>query len=753
MPRLILACRAVSFIGIWLIARAPETGQWDYNLTQLLFAFGVAGAASLVVSLIARIFTHPGGYAKDVLDVLEALKDLVQSSTSQTLFDNDKPASQTESLHTKSLDKALALHTSYAYSAYELRIGRVPIKAIKPLLITINRVREELAWGRVPALEGTETPLEIPCYLLNWTTPAGGARRRSLIAYLLYKRPLDVNSNDPLAARTAVTNARVVLKTSLDSVVHEINKACTLKRTERHHKELFRKSLHCAALLHISSELIRALTLAHGILTIHQTSRLHIFFLRPSWFWLGMSPRSVIEEEDSPGTVELRSAAGPDTSSSAEKSPFEDPHTTLLPTPTTAKSTPKWSLSTITHTPTILRARIQLSNWIWKARNSKHIQFAFKHALGIAILMIPALLPETSSGKQFYNSSYGVWAIISFVYVIEPNTALTWRVGIWRVFGTGIGALYAYITWQIAGTNPYGVVALITAAEIIITWFVRSSTPGVGIVASVTIPPVLFIPYLGVAEISMLHLTALRALQISIGIVAAILIDHIFFPKRPRAIFLSGMAKVIEDVRVLHSELSSRTHNNTPHGSPKSGVEVAQAQTCSAKLELRIRKLVMREKICLGQMEHELSLMPKPTESYRMVTGYVQRLVDLTSGLRRIRENVPHMAIDTVLVQRQRVDSCITLALYACEHAFRSRRALPQGLPSPRKALDVLNIELMDALQSQGRATDIGYAMAENEVIDEMVRTVEGLVKITRDLFGTRAWLNGVDNVHLGVGF
>ncbi|KAF8758278.1 Fusaric acid resistance protein-like [Rhizoctonia solani] len=665
MPRLILACRAVSFIGIWLIARAPETGQWDYhNLTQLLFAFGVAGAASLVVSLIARIFTHPGGYAKDVLDVLEALKDLVQSSTSQTLFDNDKPASQTESLHTKSLDKALALHTSYAYSAYELRIGRVPIKAIKPLLITINRVREELAWGRVPALEGTETPSGDTMLLAQLDDPCRGARRRSLIAYLLYKRPL------------------------------------------------------------ISSELIRALTLAHGILTIHQTSRLHIFFLRPSWFWLGMSPRSVIEEEDSPGTVELRSAAGPDTSSSAEKSPFEDPHTTLLPTPTTAKSTPKWSLSTITHTPTILRARIQLSNWIWKARNSKHIQFAFKHALGIAILMIPALLPETSSGKQFYNSSYGVWAIISFVYVIEPNTALTWRVGIWRVFGTGIGALYAYITWQIAGTNPYGVVALITAAEIIITWFVRSSTPGVGIVASVTIPPVLFIPYLGVAEISMLHLTALRALQISIGIVAAILIDHIFFPKRPRAIFLSGMAKVIEDVRVLHSELSSRTHNNTPHGSPKSGLKLR-------KLRL---KLVMREKICLGQMEHELSLMPKPTESYRMVTGYVQRLVDLTSGLRRIRENVPHMAIDTVLVQRQRVDSCITLALYACEHAFRSRRALPKAYLS-------------------GRATDIGYAMAENEVIDEMVRTVEGLVKITRDLFGTRAWLNGVDNVHLGVGF
>ncbi|CCO31020.1 hypothetical protein BN14_05054 [Rhizoctonia solani AG-1 IB] len=251
----------------------------------------------------------------------------------------------------------------------------------------------------------------------------------------------------------------------------------------------------------------------------------------------------------------------------------------------------------------------------------------------------------------------------------------------------------------------------------------------------------------------MLHLTALRALQISIGIIAAILIDHTLFPKRPRAIFLGGMAKVIEDVRVLHSELSNRTHNNNPHASPKTGAELAQTQSCSAKLELRIRKLVMREKIYLGQMEHELSLMPKPTESYRAVTNFVQRLVDLTAGLRRIRENVPSVAIDSVLLQRQRVDSCITLALFACEHAFRSRRALPQALPSPRKALDMLSIELMDTLQSQGRATDIGYAMAENEVIEEMVRNVEGLVKVTRDLFGTRAWLNGVDNIHLGIGF
>ncbi|KAH7318023.1 hypothetical protein B0J17DRAFT_686599 [Rhizoctonia solani] len=757
MPRLTLASRAVCFIGIWLLARTPTSSEWDYHdFTDFYF---------LIVSLVARIFTHPGGYAKDVIDALGILKELLHSSTSHAFSESMNSTLRAETLHGKSLDKALALHTSYAYSAYELRIGRVPIKAIKPLLITVNRIREELAWGKVPALEGTETPggdssllaqLDDPCRECSSAIVDGISTLQAAVGKCYgIKLPNNahksVHLDDPLLARAAITSARIELKTTLDSVVHEINKTCTLRRVEGHHKELFRKSLHSASLLHISSELIRALTLAHGILAIQNTtSHPHIFFLRPSWFWLGMSPRTVVAEEDAPAPP------GPpaelDAELSADTLSVNEARSVLLPTPTTTTPVRKWSAVRVMRTPIALRTRIALSNWLWRAKHSKHVQHALKNALGIALLLIPAVLPASSSGKQYYDSNYGVWAIISFIYVLEPNTALTWRIGVWRLCGTGLGALYAYTTWRIAGTNPYGVVALVTAAEIFLTWLVRSSTPGVGVVASVTIPPVLFIPYLNIGHASMLHLAGLRTLQISIGIIAAILINHILFPKHARVMFLSGMAKVLEDTRELYSGLSRRTLNDRPRSRPNSVREPANAHSSTAKLELRLRELVAREKMYLSQMEHEISLMPKPTPSYRAATNYTQRLVDLVAGLRRIRENVPHMAIDPVLVHRQRVASCITLALFACEHAFRSRRALPQVLPSPRKALDALNVELMDALQSEARATDIGYAMAENEVIEEMVRAVEGLVQVTRGLFGTSAWLNGVDDLHLGIG-
>jgi hypothetical protein len=62
-------------------------------------------------------------------------------------------------------------------------------------------------------------------------------------------------------------------------------------------------------------------------------------------------------------------------------------------------------------------------------------------------------------------------------------------------------------------------------------------------------------------------------------------------------------------------------------------------------------------------------------------------------------------------------------------------------LPSPRKAFEALSREVMEALQDAPRATDIAYAVAENEVLEEMVEALEKLISVTRELFGTNAWL------------
>ncbi|KAG8762190.1 hypothetical protein FRC12_009151 [Ceratobasidium sp. 428] len=196
------------------------------------------------------------------------------------------------------------------------------------------------------------------------------------------------------------------------------------------------------------------------------------------------------------------------------------------------------------------------------------------------------------------------------------------------------------------------------------------------------------------------------------------------------------MAQVLDEVTGLYLHLSHRTLNNE-RARIKGGIGR------SAGMELRIRELIARENVWLTQMEHEISLMPKPIRLYRASAESVQHIADLVSALRRIRENVPHEAIEQVLQHRQHMVSCVCIVLFACEHAFRSRRPLPQMLPSPRKALDPLTRELMEVLQDVPRATDIGYAVAEQEVREEMIEALEMLIEVTRALFGTSAWLEG----------
>lgn len=88
-------------------------------------------------------------------------------------------------------------------------------------------------------------------------------------------------------------------------------------------------------------------------------------------------------------------------------------------------------------------------------------------------------------GNKWFQYMHGQWATISYVWVMEVNTGATLRTAYLRLVrgfttkihsclsspysiqsGTVIGALYAYITWLICHTNPYGIVIMVTLADI-----------------------------------------------------------------------------------------------------------------------------------------------------------------------------------------------------------------------------------------------------------------------------------------------
>ena len=91
--------------------------------------------------------------------------------------------------------------------------------------------------------------------------------------------------------------------------------------------------------------------------------------------------------------------------------------------------------------------------------------------------------------------------------------------------------------------------------------------------------------------------------------------------------------------------------------------------------------------------------------------------------------------------------SCVCVALFSCQHAFKAREPLPQFLPSARHAPSSLETRVRERLR-ETRASDpqamglsLVYSFAEQEVLGNMVDAMEKLLEVTGSLFGASAWL------------
>ena len=145
----------------------------------------------------------------------------------------------------------------------------------------------------------------------------------------------------------------------------------------------------------------------------------------------------------------------------------------------------------------------------------------------------------------------------------------------------------------------------------------------------------------------------------------------------------------------------------------------------------------------------------------------MQKLLDLMTGLRKIRENIPRKeTVAKVFKERREFVrdasrmlpvrirltiygqmSCVCIILYACQHAFRAREPLPQFLPSARHAFTNLESHVQDCIRKareeepHALGLSLVYAFAEQEVMQNLVDALEELLELTGRLFGTSAWL------------
>ena len=355
----------------------------------------------------------------------------------------------------------------------------------------------------------------------------------------------------------------------------------------------------------------------------------------------------------------------------------------------------------------VLKVRLVLSRRIRRVRHSRHVKFGLKLATGVALLSLPAWLGEGAARTWWYEKR-GQWMVISFLYCLETSTGASFRVSLFRVFGTFFGSLLGYVIWVVSQGNPYALAFLETLASVPAAHFMLfTKAEGVGIVMGLTTPIVSLIPALDIdyGSGSVVDLAWNRGYMIFLGIVAALLLNLFVWPLHARVELVRQISRCTRLLQSLYLSLSRQM---------LTGGFVASAESTAAfeALEVSVERKLAQARGLVSVMDAELSLIPKRTDVLNSILGELGRIGELLRGLRRCREHglraLQQEAVLNVLELRQTMVASVQLVLWSTGQALLTHTPLPQALPAPRAALD----DLTRAVAEQLRAPDAYHALS-----------------------------------------
>ncbi|TFY72380.1 hypothetical protein EVG20_g641 [Dentipellis fragilis] len=736
LPRLVLSARISCFVSIWILTTDPGNSLKFLHFSTNFLWITLSAASICLLSSMLLLHWFSTHFAHEISATFTHLHECLSLSLEEA-FGDSKNETTIIRKHNQILDKLLqefiGLNLAYSEAAFELRVGRLSFKSIKPLISVVEHLRRELSWGgtmtelrtlndrtvapfKQPALDLGHAILEsmdVVCkaVLASYEPPAR------------VRRLLNAERDMIAAAQRQLVQARDVAREQLRRIFEELDLGDPAGQGQfKVSPELADCSLFMISLLQMSHEMRQALHVAQRIVNLHDASHTRLWYPRLSWAWLGIAPRSVMLDDRAPLTGD-QDYLGADTHLSQAEvkqgmvetmSMGLDAECCAVP-PTTSHSQEKLPLfrrlPSLIHglwsSRLVLRGRLGVSRILSSIQHSSHLQHAIKNAIGVALLSLPAFFPVGSPVRNNHRISICIYCkgylFIQTSLSIDQNT------------GTDLAYMQDKSVW--AGCNDYG------------------------IVASVTLPPIVFSQYLDPSSTTVIHLAVLRGLMIGGGIIGALLVNTLIFPRHCRVLFLycttQALSLLSELYLILGRELFNRGHSF-----------LLEDQRKNLKIEVQVRQTLHQLSVLLKTMNDELSLVPKPMRQYRRVISTLQSILDYMTGLRKVRENIPMKeTVTSVAHERREFVSCVCITLYACEHTFRTRQPLPQFLPSARHALKVLVKQLEISLEGV-RDTDrvalglaLVYSFAESEILKDMVNTLEDLLDICHALFGTAAWL------------
>ncbi|KZO95733.1 hypothetical protein CALVIDRAFT_150214 [Calocera viscosa TUFC12733] len=574
-PRIRTVCRITGFIAIWTLTRdVGETTLSVENVLELGFPAICADALCLMSSLLLLPF-EPTILPDRVIAALSTVQRILHLALDQTLDHTTLAHAEIESLRAKLFVQVLDVGEGYTQAQFEITVARLDSVLLRDYVQIVERLRRHVSWGLSDFTVHTHSEANFRQFLnrvessartLLTETLAGLTMTERVLARAYELRRPEAHSGPRIITIEMCHTARLNLLHASRVLRHELEKA--LSELEAFspdddeceagvfHRDIFCLSLFMISVIEVAAETERALTAAQEALRVYAVSRVHIRFPQLSRLWSGLAYQSPLLEglmaDDDEGIQ-----AGP-TRSEVKQGLYETQEGTQV-TPFTNNPL-AFFRDIVLHlwrSLPLISVRLGLARLLKALWHNGHMRYGFKLALGTFLLALPAYFPLGNSGREWFDNSHGQWIVISFMYVLETETGTTIRAGWLRILGTVCGALYGYAAYYICHNNPIALVVLITLWEIPCSYVIqRTPGQGAGVVAGLTVPIVLFPLYLGYDSSPIGTLALNRPLNIAIGIVASLVINHIVFPRHARVIFMAHLATVLQQLSQLYLALS-----------------------------------------------------------------------------------------------------------------------------------------------------------------------------------------------------
>ncbi len=183
-----------------------------------------------------------------------------------------------------------------------------------------------------------------------------------------------------------------------------------------------------------------------------------------------------------------------------------------------------------------------MSNWWIRRLDAPQLRHALRTALVALLTTMPYL---------FLHLPQGYWAVITGIIVMQGYLGGAVTAGWSRVQGTATGAVVGIVVGSTLNTsNPYALCAAAFIATFICAYLTRvhESFKLAGVTA-------LIILMVGGHEKSYLYLGLLRFLEISFGVVVALLVSYFVLPSRAGKALCETMAKAVENLAILQQAI------------------------------------------------------------------------------------------------------------------------------------------------------------------------------------------------------